>query len=76
MVQGYPKDLDMTPSSDIVLEGLLKCDSCENGPCRMENNRKLIKKLGMPTDCPYGLPIYADFTATIIGTKKVKVVDK
>jgi hypothetical protein len=72
MVRGYPKDLDMTPSPRIVLEGDLECVSCDEGPCRMENNRKVIKALGMPNICPYGQEVYADFTGIILGTKLPK----
>jgi hypothetical protein len=63
---------EITKTPPIILQGDLKCQSCEHGPCRMENNRKVIKDLGMPIICPYGLDCYADFTAAIIGIKQPK----
>jgi hypothetical protein len=43
----------------------LTCYLCEEengGPCHLVDNLKKNKDLGMPSCCPYGLNIYADFT--------------
>jgi hypothetical protein len=38
------------------------CEEDNGGHCYLSDNEKKIEDLNMPTCCPYGLNVYADFT--------------
>lgn len=52
-------------SGDRMPIEFLTCYICEEdngGPCHIIDNPAKNKDLGMPSCCPYGLNVYADFT--------------
>jgi hypothetical protein len=52
-------------SGDRMPVEFLTCYMCEEdngGPCHIIDNPRKNKDLGMPSCCPYGLNVYADFT--------------
>jgi len=38
------------------------CEETNRGPCHIVDNPEKNKDMGMPSACPYGLNVYADFT--------------